>query len=568
MSRRIVFAGGMQTRALARIYRSEVAAAIGDDVVFIGTGAVNTDAARSTLLLADIVAMEIDEDGDAIPAASLPSQAQLVRIPNLYCDFLWPFAGRAHPRNRGAFALPGGPYPAEQGDRFLDQMAADGLDEDAAIARYLAMDIVHEGELDSRLTDRLAILRQLDHAGGYDLASYIADRFRTEPLFRTRQRVTMPLLRRLVAQLFGKLGVIAWQPDSLRRVPFPASAQPVHPGVAAHFRLTWVSPGKRYPVNEEGFFTFEEFSRRYLRFEWNEALQRGIQTAKTNPEAALTDLEAGLAKSPDSPLGRLAFAAARRAAGLDTSPADPAAIIDEDSYDPTFEAEPPAIAPQAEAASERPHETPVAAAPAEPKAAEAAAIDVPPEPPAPAVPPVAVEEPSASADYGATLEDALIAEAAPTVEPTPAVEAKIEPAPIAEAAPDPIVEAETPREPPPEPPKITRVKVPPRPANLTALPDSDIPAAKPGSVADGFTDFRPAAKPAAPEPALATPGNDLIDVLPRLLPVFSDLASAVDRPFGTMPEVMPPPPLRPILPPELQEDAPKQGLFARILGKK
>jgi hypothetical protein len=559
MSRRIVFAGGMQTRALARIYRSEVAAATGDDVVFIGTGAVNTDAARSTLLLADIVAMEVDEDGDAIPAAGLPSQAQIVRIPNLYCDFLWPFAGRAHPRNRGAFALPGGPYPAEQGDRFLDQMATDGLDEDAAIARYLALNVVTEGELDSRLTDRLAILRQLDQAGGYDLAGYIADTFRTEPLFRTRQRLTMPLLRRLVAQLFGKLGVTAWNPNSLRRVPFPASAQPIHPGVAAHFGLTWVAPGQLYPVNEEGFFSFEEFGRRYLRFEWNEALQRGIQTAKTNPEAALADLEQGLAQSPDSPLGKLAFAAARRAAGLDSSPADPAAIIDEDSYDPALEAAQPSAA--------EPAETPPEAAPAIEAAAE----------PAPSV----VEEPAPSAEYGATLEDALIAEAAPTVEAAPAAEAApaVEAAPIAEAEPaveaiqaaeaDPVAEAAPVAEAPPEPaaaPKITRVKVPPRPANLAEPPGAG-PAAKPGSVADGFTDFRPAT-PATPEPALATPGNDLIDVLPRLLPVFSDLASTVDRPFGTMPEVMPPPPLRPILPPELQDDAPKQGLFARILGKK
>jgi hypothetical protein len=503
--------------------------------------------------------MEVDEDGDAIPAAGLPSQAQIVRIPNLYCDFLWPFAGRAHPRNRGAFALPGGPYPAEQGDRFLDQMATDGLDEDAAIARYLALNVVTEGELDSRLTDRLAILRQLDQAGGYDLAGYIADTFRTEPLFRTRQRLTMPLLRRLVAQLFGKLGVTAWNPNSLRRVPFPASAQPIHPGVAAHFGLTWVAPGQLYPVNEEGFFSFEEFGRRYLRFEWNEALQRGIQTAKTNPEAALADLEQGLAQSPDSPLGKLAFAAARRAAGLDSSPADPAAIIDEDSYDPALEAAQPSAA--------EPAETPPEAAPAIEAAAE----------PAPSV----VEEPAPSAEYGATLEDALIAEAAPTVEAAPAAEAApaVEAAPIAEAEPaveaiqaaeaDPVAEAAPVAEAPPEPaaaPKITRVKVPPRPANLAEPPGAG-PAAKPGSVADGFTDFRPAT-PATPEPALAKPGNDLIDVLPRLLPVFSDLASTVDRPFGTMPEVMPPPPLRPILPPELQDDAPKQGLFARILGKK
>jgi hypothetical protein len=35
-----------------------------------------------------------------------------------------------------------------------------------------------------------------------------------------------------------------------------------------------------------------------------------------------------------------------------------------------------------------------------------------------------------------------------------------------------------------------------------------------------------------------------------------------------MPEVMPPPPLRPILPPELQGEAPKKGFFGRLLGRK
>jgi hypothetical protein len=544
MSRRIVFAGGAQTRALARIYRGEIAARAGDDVVFIGTGAVGTDAARSTLLLADIVAMEIDEDGDAVPAADLPSRADVVRIPNLYCDYLWPFAGRAHPKNRGQFALPGGPYPAEHGDRFLDQMAADGVDEDVAIARYLAMDIVKDGELDSRLTDRMAIQQQLDAKAGYDLAGFVQDRFRQEPLFRTRQRLTMPLLRRLVTQVFGKLKVKDWDPASLRRVPFPAGAQPIHPGVIAYFGLTWVAADQEYPVNEEGFFSFEAFCRRYMQFAWNETLHRGIQTAKTNPAAALQDLEQGLAISPESRLGHLAFTVARREAGLDPSPADPNAIIDEESYDPAEEGAeigdlPDTAAPAEPARTVEPEaDLLAAAAPVHDDAATA----VPDEAGALA------EEGSAAAD-GAAQDSAPVAEDA--LEETPAADAAApEPAPEAEAA-------------PPSPP-ITRFPAPAKPA---LVPASIRKPPSPGSTDDGFTDFRPAPPP-APEAPTSTVGNELIEVLPRLLPVFTDLASAVDRPFGTMPEVMPPPPLRPILPPELQGDAPKPGLFARLLGKK
>ena len=63
-------------------------------------------------------------------------------------------------------------------------------------------------------------------------------------------------------------------------------------------------------------------------------LQRGIQTAKTQPAEALADLEKGLAVSPESPLGQRAMLVARRAAGLSDAPPGLDEVIDEDSYDP------------------------------------------------------------------------------------------------------------------------------------------------------------------------------------------------------------------------------------------
>jgi hypothetical protein len=572
MSRRIVFAGGSQTRALARIFRGEIAGQTGDDVVFIGTGAVGTEAARSTLLLADVLVMEVDEDGDAVPAAELPSRAEIVRVPNLYADQFWPFAGSAHPRNRGAFALPGGPFPAEHGDRFLDKMVAEGVGEAAAIKRYLAVNMVVEGELDDRLRDRLAIQQRLDKTAGYDLAGYIADNFRTEKLFNTRQRITMPLLRRVVAQLFEKLAVRGWQPESLKRVPFPAGAQPVHPAVIKHFGLTWAQPGERYPLNEEGFFTFEEFCGRYMRFEWNEALHRGIQTAKTRPAEALADLEAGLAISPDSPLGQLAFKVARRAAGLSNDAAGPDEVIDEDSYAPDAAVPVPVPAPEAAAPAAAAPVPPEPVAEPEPVAAETAPpaavvpesepelVLEPLEPPAPEPAPVeAVGSDEDLLEAAAPVEAPIEAEAPPVVVRPPPAEpmAPAEPAaetPVPTRADAPDADALTP----------SRYPKPGKPASDTAA------GGAPPVGTTGFTDFGPKSTPKAAEDTdvLARPGEDLIEVLPRLLPVFRDLSSAVDRPFDSMPEVMPPPPLRPILPPELQGDAPKQGFLDRILGRK
>jgi hypothetical protein len=378
---------------------------------------------------------------------------------------------------------------------------AEGVDEDEAVRRYLAMDVVHDGELDSRLEDRNTIQTRLDEVGGFSLAGYIADNFRAEPLFRTRQRITIGLLRRLMGELLPKLGVHGFEPDRITRVPFPASAQPIHPGVALHFGLAWVGPGQRFPINQEGFFDFEQFCHRYMRFAWNEALHRGIEKARTEPAEALGDLEQGLAESPDSPLGARALVAARYAGGLTEEP-PPAALLDEDSYEP-------AIDPL----------------PAPPALAEIAEADAP--------------EP-ASAMSG--NEDAAVADAdGPDVEHDDATDAG-----------DALAGLKTSFAAPP----------PVRPAG--AQPDISF-----GTTHDGFTDFGPpSSRKKADVQVLAAPGSELIDVLPRLLPVFTDLAGGAERPFAAMPEVMPPPPLRPILPPELQGEAPKQGFLGRLLGRK
>jgi hypothetical protein len=503
MSRRIVFAGGTQTRGIARLYRSDIANATGDDVTFIGSGAAGTEAAQSALLLADIIVLEIDEDGDALPPGDMPTTAQLVRLPNLYCDYLWPFAGRSHPKNRGSFVLAGGPYPAEQGDRFLDQMVAEGVDEDEAVRRYLAMDVVRDGELDSRLEDRNAIQSRLDDIGGFSLAGYIADNFRAEPLFRTRQRVTIGLLRRLMGQLLPKLGVHGFEPERITRVPFPASAQPVHPGVAKHFGLGWVGAGQLYPVNQEGFLDFEAFCRRYMRFTWNEALHRGIEKARTEPAAALADIEQGVAESPDSRLGARALEVARYAVGLTQQP-PPAVLLDEDGYDP--------------------------------------AEDPLPTPPTPNPAPPEEDETEFGAETEvdiATADAADAAEADPEQADTTDTDDALEGLKTSFAAPAPV------------PPTDAR---------------SDISFS---TTHDGFTDFGPVSgRTKTDAQVLAAPGSELIDVLPRLLPVFTDLSGGTERPFSSMPEVMPPPPLRPILPPELQGEAPRQGFFGRFLGRK
>jgi hypothetical protein len=102
----------------------------------------------------------------------------------------------------------------------------------------------------------------------------------------------------------------------------------------------------------------------------------------------------------------------------------------------------------------------------------------------------------------------------------------------------------------------------------TPSPDSVRREIEPDYNEHGFTKF----EDLVPGPTVLVPVEkeaSLIDVLPRMLPGFADIAAAAsDRPFSIMPETMPPPPLRPILPPELQGEPERPGLISRLLGRR
>jgi hypothetical protein len=61
------------------------------------------------------------------------------------------------------------------------------------------------------------------------------------------------------------------------------------------------------------------------------------------------------------------------------------------------------------------------------------------------------------------------------------------------------------------------------------------------------------------------PADHLIPLLPKMLPSTRGMAGAVDKAFIDMPEIMPPPPLRPVLPPELHPETVKTSLMSKIM---
>jgi hypothetical protein len=313
MARRIVFAGGQQMRALARIYRAEVASETDEDIVFIGAEAIARDAARRAMDAADVLVSEMRDEGSILSEGMLRPGADLLRVPHLMADYLWPNAGRPHRLNRGEFIVPGGPYPADFGDAFLDRMMDGGVSEDEAVERYLAIDLASEERVDALRDARHATQLRIDQATGFAMADFIAGNFRDTALFLSRERPGLPLVRRLAAMLFRRLDADPGKAGRITQSPYPGGSLPIHPSVVQHFGLTCLAADRRSPMNDEGRFTFEEYCRRYYRFEWNEALHMAIQRASEDPRSAIPQLESALLRSPGSRRGQRVLEMAQRA---------------------------------------------------------------------------------------------------------------------------------------------------------------------------------------------------------------------------------------------------------------
>jgi hypothetical protein len=543
-----------------------------------------------------------------VPDSLIPSAAQRVVMPVITASFLWPFGGRPHPMNRGTPAVPEGPYPAEFGDRFLDAMMREGVPEDEAIRRYLAFDVAGEANLDGRLDAELIELSMLDARAGTDFADFVRDQFRVQNLFATMLRLRLPLFRHVASRIFTLMGTRNVRAEVLMEAPFAPGAMPIHPNVLAHFGMAAPLPDHRYPVLDEGTFTFEHYCRRYLRYEWNERLHAAIALAETNPAEAIPALRLALEISPGSRAGLQALDEAERAvadssmlaplslSGPQSQPAPPPPAAPASAPNvPLYAAVDAALPDAKESSALMPGSLP--AAPAPQRVVDAAPVFTPTGlgklsyPSDQSAKPVDLARDSF---YGDTLPPAPPAAAppvAPQPEPLPPVftEAPEAPAATEVSEQEPTLEA---REAAAEPEaagftqftqfsKEEPVAAPEeRPAEII-IDKIGVPKPEPLPEQQAYVELPLMPAMGRPEPVAAAavaqitpsrytplpPAAELIEVLPRMLPSNRGLTDVMMSPFSAMPETMPPPPLRPVLPPELQPENEKKGLLGRLLGR-
>lgn len=310
--RRIVLIGNCQISAMASLYRRFVAVRTGDVLDYIPSYENLDEDARQRIRQADVVVEQLLDLKPKADLDGLIGGTPKVLIPMVTAAFLWPFAGQEHPRNDRRPFLPTGPYGGEAGDSYLNRLIQKGLSPEEGARDYMALDVGKRVNLD-RLYELVMDRQQArDQAAGYRIADVIERYFRSEQIFLSPYHPNARVARSLAEQFFRQLGANRGDIERMRNgtviTPFPKEELPIHPVVARHFGLRWVGPRQRYRLLNEGRFTFEDFTLRYMRCEWNEALEEGIALSRAGDlPAAEAKLQAALVRSPAAGAGHNAM---------------------------------------------------------------------------------------------------------------------------------------------------------------------------------------------------------------------------------------------------------------------
>lgn len=194
----------------------------------------------------------------------LPADCRIIRFPVVWLNSLWP-THCVDPRNPNLGPDERGPFP--YGDRLILNFLEEGASPEQAVARWFEADPGQLMNLDRFHEINAAKARQLDKGADIKLGRFILGRFQRERLFVAYNHPGPALLRHMAKALLDEMGFggakVKMPRGNLEGVGLVQP--PVHPKVAAHFKLEWYDPDALYAYFEEQL-SAREYLLRYAGF--------------------------------------------------------------------------------------------------------------------------------------------------------------------------------------------------------------------------------------------------------------------------------------------------------------
>lgn len=313
----IVFLGNCQVNSLSAIARRFIAPYEPITIDYVNAYENISPDSYARLARAQTVVAQAGAQPPRLSHDHIPAGIPVHKVPVVSGAFFWPYHGVQHPLNPPMGENP--PYTPEYNDRFLAEQIRAGTQPAAALAAYHVHDAATAGRI-GRLYDlTLERQKQLDTETGYASADIIEAHIQSEQLFQSAYHFSGRIARHIAALLFTRMGFDEKYSrritQHLREGPFIPRFVPVHPAIARHFGMRWVTPETRYPFLFEGAFTFDEYVLRFMQVRWSQALQDGIEAARTRQPGAREKLQQGLQEAPNSPEGHHEMSRLVEAAG-------------------------------------------------------------------------------------------------------------------------------------------------------------------------------------------------------------------------------------------------------------
>jgi tetratricopeptide (TPR) repeat protein len=301
-----VLLGNCQLQALRDIFRRFIGRHEPAIFDFVNAYEGVTPDSHAVLRRADVVVLQQGPRAAVIDRQHIPPGVPVHLVPSVNGTFLWPFQGIRHPlKPVERYGNP--PYPEDYNDQFLAKLIVQNVAPEKALQMYRDFDVAGHTRVQRIYVHTLRTQRALDCLCGFDTAGIIEGFLQEEQLFQAPYHFSGRLARHLTATLSRRMGF----PETYARrietyltdAPFLARFLPVHPSIAAHFGLRWVSPETRYPFLYEGGFTFDEYVVRFMTATWSAALQEGVIDAQRFEPHAKAKLIQGLQEAPRSAIG-------------------------------------------------------------------------------------------------------------------------------------------------------------------------------------------------------------------------------------------------------------------------
>jgi tetratricopeptide (TPR) repeat protein len=302
----IVFLGNCQLEVLSDIFRRFIGRSENVTFYFVNTHDGVTADSYAPLQRADCVVLQHGQRQHIIGRRDIPSDAPVHLVPLVSGAFLWPYQGGEHPLGPAErYGNP--PYPPDYNDSFLADLIRKRLPPGEALKIYKAHDVASATHVQRLYVHMLRVQKLLDAACGFDTAGIIERHLRDEQLFQAPYHFSGRIARHLASTLCRRMGFAEIYAQRIQAhladAPFLERFLPIHPSIARHFGLRWVTEETRYPFLFEGGYTFDEYVLRFMTGTWSAALQEGVIDAGCNAPQARQKLMAGLREAPRSARG-------------------------------------------------------------------------------------------------------------------------------------------------------------------------------------------------------------------------------------------------------------------------